>query len=393
MTSTPDGHSARGSNGALEVVSQVLDVLPDQRFQLAESLCNGNAERLSRVLHLLGLEQAAKSFLERPLLDLADGGEAAPGRRIGDYTLVKLIGAGGSALVYEAIEDGSTDRFALKTLQPHAASRTALRRLEREAECLGKLDHPGIARVYRYETATPEDETSWPYLVLELVEGKDILAHCLFANLGLADKLRLVRRVCDSVEHAHQRGIIHRDLKPANILINASGQPKVLDFGIACSVENDDFRSTFTRSGDVLGTIQYMSPEQMLGEQDAISTRSDVYSLGVLIYRLMTGQFPYVMKGTVAAAAETLRTIEPIPPRKQNPRINSDLEAIVLKAIEKKPERRHASAGELAREIDVLLANHPPVLEQSGAERGWHVAIQACRKLLGFGARPGSFRK
>lgn len=386
MTSTPDGHIARSSIGALEVVSEVLDALPEQRHKLAEALCGGDAERLSRVFHLLGLEQAAKNFLEKPLLDLADAG-ASSGKKIGGYTLVRLVGAGGSGLVYEVIEDGTRKRFALKTLQPHATNATALRRLELEAETLAKLDHPGIARLHRYEGGKTEADVPVPYLVLELVEGRDILAHCLFAKLDMNGKLRLMQRVCEAVEHAHRCGIVHRDLKPANVLIDAEGGPKVLDFGIACCVKNDAINNASTRPGDVFGTIQYLSPEQMLGAQDQISARSDVYSLGILTYRLITGQFPYLMKGTVEQAAETPRTVEPIGVRNHNSRISARLESILLKAMDKLPENRHAHAGELANDFRTYLATQQGSLAAlAGTERGWSFAIQACRKLLGFGS-------
>jgi serine/threonine protein kinase len=342
------------SNDTLDIVGRVLELPPDDREEAARALCGSNSDQLRQVKRLIELEAAAHDFLERPLIATSRHSTIAPGKRIDRYTLVRLLGAGGSAMVYEAIQDGTGQRVALKTLRPELMTTNSIRRLEFEAEALGRLKHSGIAHVYECGSFMNENEERCPYLALEFVEGADILTHCESRKLSMNDTLRLIQRVCDAVEHAHQRGVIHRDLKPANILVDPTGQPKILDFGIARAIERDESRTQNTRSGDVLGTVQYMSPEQTFADEDGTTIRSDVYSLGVLAYRLVAGRFPYASRPTILGTADLLRTAEPA-----RPGVSRDLETILLKAIAKHASRRYATAEDLRADIDRFLSSRP----------------------------------
>lgn len=356
---TKDNHTVSSDDGTLEIVGRVLESDPKDRATAARALCRGNTEQLNRVMRLVELEDAARDFLERPLIASDPHAAAAPGRRIDRYTLVRLVGAGGSAMVYEAIQDGTGQRAALKTLHPAFMTRSSIRRLEFEAEALGRLKHPGIAHVYAFGSFTGQDGEACPYIALEFVEGTDILTYCERNALSIDARLRLVQRVCDAVEHAHQRGVIHRDLKPPNILVDPNGQPKILDFGIARAIERDESQTQHTRTGDVLGTIQYMSPEQMFGDEDGTTTRSDVYSLGILAYRLVTGKFPYPARSTILGAADMLRSAAPIRPRVSDPRVPRDLETILLKAIDKDAARRYPTSDDLRLDLERYLTRRP----------------------------------
>ena len=368
------GDKALIGNDTLEIVGRVLELPTNDRADAARAHCGNNSEQLRRVMRLIGLEDAAHDFMERPLIAAGRHSTLAPGKRIDRYTLVRLLGAGGSAMVYEAIQDGTGQRVALKTLRPEFMSRSSIRRLEFEAEALGRLKHPGIARVYEFGSFVSDEGESCPYLALEFVEGPDILTYCDGRKKSMNDRLRLIQQVCHAVEHAHQRGVIHRDLKPQNIMVEPSGQPKILDFGIACAIDRDDAKTQNTRSGDVLGTIQYMSPEQMFGDGDGATTRSDVYSLGVLAYRLVTGNFPYASRLTILGAAEMLRVEEPT-----RPKVPRDLQTILLKAIAKQAARRYASAEDLGADIERFLdrrpiqARPPTALDRAGkfVVRNW----------------------
>ncbi|MBL8887018.1 MAG: serine/threonine protein kinase, partial [Phycisphaerales bacterium] len=247
-----------------------------------------------------------------------------PGSIIGHYKILRLIGSGGMGDVFEAEQDRPRRLVALKVLRAGPTSPDSQRRFEFEAELLGRLHHPGIAQVYEAGAFRPGESTPIRFLAMELVTGTPLIEYAQNAKLDLRERLQLLVRVCEAVEHAHQRGVIHRDLKPANILIESAsradaaggrvGQPKLLDFGIARSVDNantDNPRTQFTRAGDLLGTVQYMSPEQLAGDALAVTTKTDVYALGVLAYRLLTGEYPYGRMSSVMSAAEAIRTREP----------------------------------------------------------------------------------
>ena len=206
-------------------------------------------------------------------------------------------------VVYEAEQEQPRRTVALKVIHPGLASATALRRFEFEAEVLAQLHHPGIAQIYEAGTFDT-DSRRQPYFAMELIDGRSIVEYATVNNLDARQRMLLLARVADAVQHAHQRGVIHRDLKPANILVadehrtsesgqrwmNAVGQPKILDFGVARTTDGGVNAVTMRTSlGELVGTLAYMSPEQAAGSPDELDTRSDVYSLGVLAYELLAG--------------------------------------------------------------------------------------------------------
>jgi hypothetical protein len=295
-----------------------------------------------------------------------------PGSIIGHYKIIRLLGSGGMGDVFEAEQDRPRRLVALKVLRAGPTSPDAQRRFEFEAELLGRLHHPGIAQVYEAGAFRSGESAPIPFLAMELVVGVPLIEYAQNAELNVRDRMQLLVRVCEAVEHAHQRGVIHRDLKPANILVESSGlagatgsksgQPKLLDFGIARGVDNansENARTQFTRAGDLLGTVQYMSPEQLAGDALAVTTKTDVYALGVLAYRLLTGEYPFGRLTSVMSAAEALRTREPTTPSTHAPELRGDLDTILLKAIEKDPAQRYASAAALGAEFSRVIADEP----------------------------------
>jgi formylglycine-generating enzyme required for sulfatase activity len=262
--------------------------------------------------------------------------------------------------VWEAEQETPRRRVALKVMRFGFTSPEDLSRFRYESEILGLLQHPGIAQVF--EAGTHVAETEVPYFAMEYIEGaKTILEYARDQRLSVRERLELVLPVCDAVQHGHQRGVIHRDLKPSNILVDSRGQPKIIDFGIARAATSDLSAKTLqTRAGQILGTLQYMSPEQFGAESSAIDTRSDVYSLGVVMYELLFGRGPYDLDQTPIHEAARIVTVEPaIQPSSLDRTHAGDLEWIVLKAIEKERDRRYASASELAADIQRHLDDEP----------------------------------
>ncbi len=277
------------------------------------------------------------------------GGEAG---RVGRYRVVRLVGHGGMGEVYEAQQDHPSRRVALKVVRPDFVSPELVRRLDHEARILGRLQHPGIAQIYDAgQVETPRGPT--PYFAMEFVEGRPLTAFAKAEDLGLRNRLKLFLAVCDAVEHAHRKGVIHRDLKPANILVDGEGKPRVLDFGVARAT-NADVRATtvHTEVGKLIGTLPSMSPEQGSGDADATDTRSDVYSLGVVLYELLAGQPPYdVGRGPIPEAARIIRDTDPARLSSIDRVFRGDLETIAAKALEKDKERRYQSVAALAADI------------------------------------------
>ena len=277
---------------------------------------------------------------------------------IGRYGILRLLGQGGMGAVYEAEQDFPHRTVALKVIRAGYASVEMLRRFENEAQALGRLQHPGIAQIYEAGTAeTPFGRQ--PYFAMELVHGQTLVDYCDEHRLNVRQRLELMAKICDAVQHAHQRGLIHRDLKPANILVDESGQPRILDFGVARLTDSDAQATRQTDMGQLLGTLAYMSPEQVLGDPEEIDTRSDVYALGVILYELLAGKGPYVLGRQLHEAVRTIREEEPTTLSSVNRTYRGDIETIVRKALEKDKTRRYASAAELAADIRRHLHDEP----------------------------------
>ncbi len=232
-----------------------------------------------------------------------------------------------------------------------------VRLFQREGQALARLKHPSIAAIYE----AGRTDNGEHFFAMEMVRGRPLMEHVRQASLSIPERLQLFRTICDAINYAHQRGVMHRDLKPSNILINADGHPKILDFGLAKITESDLSVTTLvTEVGQIQGTLPYMSPEQARGDADTIDVRTDVYSLGVIAYEMLTDSLPYdVNKGMLHEAVRVICEEEPKRPSTISRALRGDLETIVLKALEKEPNRRYQSAAALSNDFDRYLTNQP----------------------------------
>ncbi|MFM7243490.1 MAG: protein kinase domain-containing protein [Planctomycetaceae bacterium] len=293
-------------------------------------------------------------------------GEAAPpdpfiGMTVGDILIEAVVGEGGMGRVYRGRQDRPRRTVAVKIMKPGLLSPDATRRFEREAEVLGSLRHPGIATVH---TAGVHHVAGirLPYIVMEFIpDARTFTAHADVVKLGVRERLQLFLEVCEAVAHGHERGVVHRDLKPSNILVDSAGRPKVIDFGIALAAGSDLATTTIQAvSGQLLGTLQYMSPAQFRGVSDLIDARTDVYSLGVVLYELLTGQMPHDLAGK--PIYEVARAIAHDPARplhRLNARLSKDITAVAATCIDQDAARRYACARELGDDVARHLRGEP----------------------------------
>jgi non-specific serine/threonine protein kinase/serine/threonine-protein kinase len=268
--------------------------------------------------------------------------------------------------VYEAEQDQPRRRVALKVIKPGLASSQMLRRFEQESQALGRLHHPGIAQIYD-AGAADSGSGPQPYFAMELIQGLPLGEYADSHLLNARQRLELIAEVCEAVHHAHQRGIIHRDLKPGNILVDETGQPKVLDFGVARATDADAQATRQTDLGQLVGTLAYMSPEQVVGDPLEFDTRSDIYSLGVILFELLAGSLPYLITGSLSLALQTIRERDPARLSSFSHLYRGDIETIVSKALEKDKTRRYGSTADLAADIQRYLDNEPIIARRSSA--------------------------
>ena len=340
------------------VLAEALELPANERMKFVDRVCAGDAGLRARVRALLPDAQDAKSFLETPVFEasgpwLSELSSIQPGTEIGGFRITGLIAVGGSSFVYEARQLDPPRRVALKVVATDWAH------FERETRLLAALDHPGIAKVLCVGALGDE---GMPYLAVEWVE--DALPVTGFAResgLAIPARVDLLVEICEAVEYAHARGIVHRDLKPANILVDGQGRSRVIDFGIAKQTELSvgfDSRG-LTRTGDVLGTVAYMSPEQCEERPPQVHPRMDVYSLGVVLFELLVGRRPVDIDG--CALPEALRRIREEAPRLSLAEgLSSDLVAILARALDKDPEHRYPTAGALAEDLR-RFRDHRPI--------------------------------
>ena len=376
---------------------------PAERMAFVHGACHGNPALLAKVEGLLRSHEEAGSFLRKPIETATgivghDQLSERPGAKIGPYKLLQQIGEGGMGVVYMAEQEHPVRRkVALKIIKPGMDSRQVVARFEAERQALAVMDHTNIAKVFDAGTT----ESGRPYFVMELVHGVPITDYCDANQLTPRERLELFVPVCQAIQHAHQKGIIHRDIKPSNVLVTMYDDkpvPKVIDFGVAKAIEQRlTERTLFTQYGALVGTFEYMSPEQAEMNAFGVDTRSDVYSLGVLLYELLTGTTPLEkLQLREAALGELIRLIKEEEPPRPSVRLSSsgdlpriaaarkteparlsklvrgEVDWIVMKCLEKDRTRRYETASALARDVERHLKDEP---------------VEACPPSAGYRAR------
>jgi len=412
------GTGQLGVKAVFDEAAEIAD--PEARGVFLDRACAGDLELRRKVDALLQAYDSAGSFLQRPAVeaDFAQEFSASnpspavtpcpsaegPGARIGAYKLIEEIGGGGMGMVYLAEQDKPVRRrVALKIIKPGMDSSQVLARFDAERQALALMDHQNIARVFDAGTT----ESGRPYFVMELVQGLAITRYCDDARLLPRERLELFVAVCQAIQHAHQKGIIHRDIKPSNVLVtlyDGKPVPKVIDFGVAKAIDQRLTEQTLvTHHGLVLGTLEYMSPEQAEAGARGVDTRSDIYSLGVLLYELLTGSTPLERaRLREAGFTEVVRRIREEEPPKPSSRLSElhdalpsisaarhteparltrlvrgELDWIVMKALEKDRSRRYESASGFARDIERFLAGDPV---DAGPPSTWYLVRRLARK-------------
>jgi serine/threonine protein kinase/WD40 repeat protein len=349
-----------------------------------------------------------------------------PGSRFGDYIIQSIVGAGGMGVVYAALQEHPRRAVALKVIRRGLATAGFLKRFEREANALARLQHPGIAQIFEAGTASDGDGPR-PFIAMELIHGRTLTDYAHTRRLTVPQRLELLALVCDAVQHAHLRGVIHRDLKPANILVEDQGTdaparndergtmtrevhepsssllvprsslplvrafPKILDFGVARLADPDSSggapSGTRTEAGLLIGTVPYMSPEQVAADPAEVDARSDVYALGVICFELLTGQLPLdIATKPIHEAARIILEQEPRRLGSVARHLRGDAETIVSRAMAKDKSRRYQSAGDLARDLRNLLEGRPI---DARRDSGWYVLRKTVRRHrvpIGLGA-------
>jgi serine/threonine protein kinase len=327
----------------------------ETQSRLNEPPCGKDAGRLDGLTEYLGLDPAGTDH--DPLI----------GHDIGGVTILRPIAEGGMGRVYEGLQKKPKRSVAVKLIRPGFVSKDICRRFDNESELLGKLRHPFIAQIYSAGTCRIVG-TEMPFFVMEYIPNALSLTRFAVAyHLTIHQRLELFRRVCEAVAYGHANGVIHRDLKPNNILVEPTGIPKVIDFGVARSIDlGSEQLTALTDVGQLIGTVQYMSPEQFSGDPAQIDTRSDVYALGVILYELLTGSPPYRIRAKqIFEAAEVVRNHKLQPASELARGVRPVLDQIASTCLEKERDRRFADAAALASALGAYLQSDSPPATQS----------------------------
>lgn len=380
-----------------EILNDALERDPADRESYLAVACGGDAELRREVDRLLALEDDSASFMGAVPSSLIPGdnepSDELIGRRIGRYRVTRRIASGGMGVVFEAEQENPRRTVALKIVRPGLVTGSTLRRFEHEAHVLGSLQHPGIAQIYEAGTFDLGDGAR-PFFAMELVDGLPLIEYAERNRLGTRQRLELMIRICHAIQHAHQKGVVHRDLKPGNILVcegtdarrqegtvgervvpprphavegrggdhRIVAMPKILDFGVARVIDSDMQMTTMPRTltGELIGTLHYMSPEQLAGDPREVDTRADVYALGVICFELLTGKLPFDTAGhTIVEIARTITEDDPARLGSINRSFRGDLDTIVDKALEKDKSRRYVTVSDLAADIERFLRDEP----------------------------------
>jgi len=357
----------------LEVFERLCDLEPAAADAELARIAASDPELAAAVGALLAADRRSGVWIDGPVVEAMRGlegfgpivdpdriADGEPRPRVGRYEIVGTLGHGGMGVVYEARQSAPERAVALKLLRPGLLSEDRLRRFEHEARVLGRLNHPGIAQVYEAGTARV-GSTDQPFIAMELVRGERLDLHAVRRRPSLRERIGRIIELCDAVQHAHDQGVVHRDLKPANLLVSERGPLKVLDFGVARIVGADvEALTQMTGTGQVLGTLPYMSPEQVRGTRADVDARSDVYAIGVIAYELLSGKRPLQLEScSLPEAARIIAEDEPTTLGRLDRRLRGDLEILVGKALAKEPERRFATPRELAAELQRHLDDEP----------------------------------
>src|SRR5215470_406976 len=408
----------------LALFAAALELPAEDRAAYLARECGDDHALKLRVEALLRADSEAGNFMQQPPGDFPAVNSNVIGEKAGDhigrYKLIEQIGEGGYGVVFMAEQEEPVHRrVALKIIKPGMDTKSVIARFEAERQALALMDHPNIAKVFDAGTT----ESGRPYFVMELIRGIKITDYCDQHSLSTPQRLELFVRVCQAVQHAHQKGIIHRDIKPSNILVTTTEQgaarPMVIDFGVAKPTTNHRLtdKTLFTASDLVIGTPTYMSPEQAALTNVGVDTRTDIYGLGVLLYELLTGSTPFDAAKLLQAGLDEIRRVireeEPVRPstslstmavpaltivaqhRNAEPTnliraIRGDLDWIVMKALEKDRTRRYQTANGLALDVEHFLANEPVSARPPSSAYRLEKAIRRNKLVFGAAAAVGA---